>query len=193
MTNPFESVPYKEPNQIVVGDLVEWRKSEIDLDPALYDLLYVFREHASPYATIEKTATHDGSDFVISMTASGPEWRPGRWSWSSYAVRKSDSARRRIEIGTFDFLHDLQIESGDVRSHARRMLDMIEALMEGRATDDVDNYSIAGRQLTKMSVDELMHWRSHYKSEVETEENIKRVERGEASGSSVQMRFTGSF
>ena len=40
-------------------------------------------------------------------------------------------------------------------SHNKKMLDAIEAVLEGRITSDVEAYQIAGRQITKISITEL--------------------------------------
>lgn len=89
----------------------------------------------------------------------------GTWSWAIKADDGSDA--RIVERGTL-FLN-ADPSTADVRSHGERMLTAIEALLEGRAVKDVNSYAIAGRSLQRMTVKELMDWRSHYKSEVARE------------------------
>ena len=43
----------------------------------------------------------------------------------------------------------------DVRTHAEKVFEALEALIEGRPTKDVTSYSIAGRSLTRMSPDPI--------------------------------------
>lgn len=49
-------------------------------------------------------------------------------------------------------------------SQNRRILAAIDKLLEGKAGKDVQSYAINGRQLYKMTVDELLKWKSVYTS-----------------------------
>ncbi|SFO63572.1 hypothetical protein SAMN05216567_101887 [Variovorax sp. OK605] len=60
--------------------------------------------------------------------------------------------------------------AGDVRSHARRTLDAIEAVLEGRATSATAEYEINGRRLKYIPLNELHAMRSKYQREVAAEE-----------------------
>jgi hypothetical protein len=88
----------------------------------------------------------------------------GDWGWSIRATQKSGTGSAIVEQGTLQLKADAA--SGDTAGHAERMLTAIEALLEGKAGKDVASYAIAGRSLTRMTVDELMKWRSHYRGEV---------------------------
>lgn len=88
----------------------------------------------------------------------------GTYSYAIRATRTDDDAVRTVRSGTLRVLPDPATH--DVRTHAARMLEAIEALMEGRATKDSSSYSIAGRSLTRMSPDELVKWRNYYRNEV---------------------------
>src|SRR5690606_30112936 len=93
----------------------------------------------------------------------------GTYAYAIKATRVSDSAVRTVQSGTLQVLADPA--SQDVRTHAEKVLEAIELLIEGRATKDVSSYSIAGRSLTRMSPDELVKWRSHYRNEVAKQRN----------------------
>lgn len=54
-------------------------------------------------------------------------------------------------------------------THAQRMLDAIEAALEGRVTADVQSYQISGRSITKIPIAELMTLRKQYMVEVANE------------------------
>ena len=53
---------------------------------------------------------------------------------------------------------------------AQQMLTKIEAMLLGKADNDVSEYEIAGRQLKKYSFSELQTLRRQYKGEVKAEE-----------------------
>jgi len=52
---------------------------------------------------------------------------------------------------------------------ATQMLEKIEAMLLGKADNDVAEYEIAGRQLKKYSFGELENLRKKYKAEVQAE------------------------
>ena len=103
-------------------------------------------------------------------------------------LRTSDSARVAISSGTFTVKPD-PATAGDVRSHAVKVLAALEALIEGRATADVSSYSIAGRSLTKLSVDELTKWRAYYRREVRRERDAANAAAGRATGRTQVVSF----
>lgn len=53
---------------------------------------------------------------------------------------------------------------------AQQMLTKIEAMLLGKADNDVSEYEIAGRQLKKYSFSELQTLRRQYKGEVKAEQ-----------------------
>lgn len=92
---------------------------------------------------------------------------PGAWRYAIKATRLTDGLVQTVATGTIQVNPDPARH--DVRSHAERVLEAIEALIEGRATTDVQSYSIAGRSLTRMTPAELVTWRSHYRQDVAME------------------------
>lgn len=74
-------------------------------------------------------------------------------------------------------------------SHAKTMLDAIEAVLEGRITSDVEQYSIGGRQITKIPISELSVLRSKYKAEVAREEEADRLKMGLKNKRMIKVRF----
>ena len=69
------------------------------------------------------------------------------------------------------------------------MIDKIESLLEGKADKDVSSYSIAGRSLNKMSVQELLDWRTYYKAEYNREIAKMRNANGDGSGNTIKISF----
>ena len=73
-------------------------------------------------------------------------------------------------------------------NHASTMLTAIESVLEGRITSDIENYSIAGRQITKIPITELLVLRDRYKSEVQSEEEAARIAMGKNSRNKILTR-----
>ena len=53
---------------------------------------------------------------------------------------------------------------------AQQMLTKIEAVLLGKADNDVSEYQVSGKQLKKYSFDELQKLRKQYKGEVKAEQ-----------------------
>lgn len=105
---------------------------------------------------------------VDSMTSS--MWAPDRYVWQACVERIGD--RHTVASGRIEILPNLATSFGgaDLRSHARRTLEAIEATIEGRASSDILSYQIAGRELRKIPLTELLTLRDHYRRDVRAEE-----------------------
>ena len=77
----------------------------------------------------------------------------------------------------------------DGRSWARQTLDAVEARLTGRSSNEIDRYMIGDRQIVKMTIEELMVWRSKLKAEVTREETAERIARGLSGDHLIHTRF----
>jgi len=84
-------------------------------------------------------------------------------------------------------------QSFDGRTHAKKMLDAIEAMLEGTASREESSYQIdiAGkmRQLSFFSRDELLRFRNFYKNEYARELSAQRIAQGKGGGRKILVRF----
>lgn len=85
-----------------------------------------------------------------------------------YAITFNNiSGKFLVETGRVDVLADpTAAVDTDQRSFAERTLEVVEAVIEKKATKDQLNYSIAGRSITKYSFKELMDLRKELKREI---------------------------
>lgn len=74
-------------------------------------------------------------------------------------------------------------------THAATMLAKIEAVLEGRVDADIENYQIAGRQITKIPIPELKQLRNDYRAEVRAEQSRDNIAAGKGSGRGARFRF----
>ena len=191
MGNPLDNVPEGEPAVLVAGDTWIWQRSDLasDFPVAAYSLNYSMQREGDVGPPTTFVADETGGIYKITVAASITQTKAaGVWRWVSYAVRTVDSARVAVGSGIFIVNAD-PAQSGDVRSHASKVLAALESLIEGRATADVSSYSIAGRSLTKLSLDELMRWRAYYRREVKRERDVLNVKSGRATGRTQVVSF----
>jgi hypothetical protein len=194
MANLFDAAnaPEGEPLEIVVGDFIQWKRSDLvqDYPLASYSAQYVARITGGGNTEVLIPATETGGTYLFtasSSTTSGFE--PGYYHWQLEVIQTSSSNRLVVDRGEFTAIADLDVNGADPRSHAQIMIDKIESILQGKADSDVGSYSIAGRSLTKMSFGELMTARDQYKAEFQQEVVKDRARRGKPTGSTIKVRF----
>ncbi len=195
MTDPFDTskLPTGEPDEIVAGDLLRWRRTDLsnDYDPTLYTLKYSARLAAVTSTEVEITATSDTTGFYVDeASATTAAYAVGDYYWQAYITRIADSERILVDSGEWRILSNFDVDTpADPRSHAKRMVDMIESVIENRADSDVIYYMIGGRAVSKMPAGELTKWRDYYLAEYNREQKANDVARGKSNQSSITVRF----
>jgi hypothetical protein len=195
MANAFDAANAPEgiPTTIVVGDFVQWKRSDLvtDYPVASYSSNYVFRKKdGSTEFTVSSSGASPSTHFLFTASNSASaDFEPGEYFWQLEIVRTSDSERIVLSRGEIEVKPDLDISHSDARSHAEIMLSKIQSLLEGKADSDVSSYSIAGRSLTKMGFQELVDAKDYYKSEVLREKRLLDAKNGRSGASTVKVRF----
>lgn len=136
---------------------------------------------------IDLTATVDGTAHVFDASAATTAgWLPGTY-W--YTVRATgEDGVFEVERGSLSITPDIAAagDQFDGRTHARKVLDAIDAVIEKRATQDQLRYVINNRELWRTPLPELMKFRALYAGMVKREE-------ARAKGKSIfgqQVKFT---
>jgi len=194
MANLFDAAnaPTTEPLEIVVGDFIQWKRTDLGADYPndQYTATYVARITGGGASEITLTGTASGNDYLFTVdSATSTDFVAGYYHWQLEIVRNSDSERLVLERGTFEAIVDLDVNNVDPRTHAEIMVDKIEAVLQNRADADVANYSIQGRSLVKLSIDDLLRWRDYYRNELAMEKRKERVRRGKSTGATIKARF----
>jgi len=194
MANLFDAAnsPTQEPIEVVVGDFIQWRRTDLGADYPndQFTASYIARVTGGGASEIQITGTAFGNDYLFSISSTvSDDFSPGYYHYQLEMVRNSDSERIVVDRGAFRAIVDLDVNNSDPRSHAEIMIDKIQARLESRADVDVSNYSINGRSLVKMSIEELLRWRDYYRAEFTMEKRKERVRRGKTTGSSIKVRF----
>ena len=197
MSNAFdrENYPQKEPSSLVLGDYLAWKRDDLaDTYPiGSYALTYEFHEDSGGGGThkFTLTATEANDTYYIEAASSSTTgYAVGDYIWEAYITKASDSNRVMVDSGRTTITQNLADTNADLRSHAKKVLDAIEAVIENRASMDQSSMSIAGRSLSRMSIDELMTFRDRYKAEYLKEIKLARIRNGQGTGNTPKVRFT---
>jgi len=199
LSNKFDSTNYPSqvPTELQLGDFWAWKRDDLseDYPVASYSLSYEFNLiDGSTVSNFTLSATESGDAYIIEASSTS-SYSKGNYNWVSYITRTSDSARVKLEEGFVEIQDNYATTSASVRSHAKIVLDAIEAVIENRANIDQSSMSIAGRSLSRMSIDDLLTFRARYKAEYLKEVKQLRIKNKRGSGNTIKVNFgrsTGS-
>lgn len=171
-------IPRNEPPELRAGTTWQWRREDLvaDYPASSWTLKYWFKQLSASGAHIELTAAADGDNFsIVASAATTAAYTAGKYAWAA-EVSGGSSEVYEIDRGELLVLARFdQAVSLDFRKHAQKMLDAIEALLEGRAVADINEYTIGTRHIKKMTPKELMDWRGYYRAEVQAQKMVERV------------------
>lgn len=195
MANKFDrtNYPTQEPYQLQLGDRWVWVREDLnnDYDTDDYSLSYEFNiVDGSTAVNFTITATEANDKYYVEVGSSTTaNYTKGNYHWYAYITRSSDSERIMIDEGYTEIVDNYATTSSDIRSHAKTCLDAIEAVIENRASIDQQSMSIAGRSLSRMSIDDLLSFRNYYKAEYLKEVKKQRAKNNSASGNIIRVKF----
>jgi hypothetical protein len=179
MRQPFGS-------KLAAGDTWTWSITGVSqYDLSVYTIKYSLRGLGG---TLDLTQQADGAGGyqLQALPTDTTKLSAGVYAWALYATKGME--RHEIGRGTVEVLPDLQAAGGDAgvdgRSFAKRMLDAIRAVLEGRASRIESEYQQGGRALKLLSPQQLIdaeaYWARRYKKEL--------IDSGQLSRNSNQVR-----
>ena len=180
-------IPTVEPSEIIAGDTLKFQKSLSDYSSSTWTLTYYLLKSGTQ---ITFSASASGTDHLVNVsntTTAG--WAAGIYKWESYISKTGE--RYKISSGTIEIKPNLaaQTTGYDARSHVKKVLDAIEAVIEGRASRTDLSYTINDRTIQHMGPEELIKWHSHYKKLYMQELQAEKIKQGLTPDSKVLVRF----
>ena len=170
-----------EPSAIYAGDTLNWLISVPDYLAPTWTLKYK-AVSATGYFAITSTAS--GSDHLISVAkATTAAYIPGAHTLVKYVENATELVTLAELPLTVKPALSGKTAAYDNRSHVKKVLDAIEATIEGRATVDQLELTIDGTTLKRMPVEQLLVLRSTYVSEYQRELQTDRLNAGLPAGS----------
>lgn len=187
-------IPTKEPESINSGDTVQWTKSLADYPASVgWTLAYTFVSLAGETSnSFTFNASASGSDHVITVAATTTAgWIAGEYRGAATATLAG--VVKTVWTGLLTVNPNIS-QSGnvDLRSHAKKCLDAIEAVLEGRATREILNSDVNGVKLERIPLADLLMLRDRYKQEYNRELKAEKIAQGMGGGNSIYVRFKRS-
>lgn len=139
-------------------------------------------------AAITLTSVAQDDQFLTSASATTTaNWAAGDYSYSVWVEKGTE--RITVEQGRLTIMPNAATttSASDTRSHVEKTLAAIEAMLEGKATQDVQEYTIGDRQLKHIPLGELLVWRDKYKAQLQAETRANSASK--TFGRKIHMRF----
>jgi len=182
-----------EPTEIVVGDFIQWKRSDLVTDYPLseYSVEYVARITGGGSDEIKVTANEtDGTYLVTVDSETSADFTAGYYHWQLEVTKTATGDRIVVDRGAFTAVVDLDDNQADPRLFEEKMLAKIESILLGKADADVSSYSVGGRSLTKYSYAELEDLRDKYQAKVNRHKQMERIKLGKSTHHTVKVRFS---
>jgi len=177
-----------EPLEITAGDDLSWSLCLAEYLPSGgWTLKYALRGPA----VIDISTVPDGTSHKVAVPGNtSKDYAAGNYSWARY-VEHTDTTRVTLATGRIKIHPDLVAAAAgfDGRSHAEKVLESIERVIEGRATRGDQELQFDGKKIVKMTVAELIQLRQQYRNEVRAEKSKQLKKSGRSSGRIIKYRL----
>lgn len=158
----------RPPREIAARETSSWTLDLPNNRPADgWAVSYFFRGPVE----VDLVGVVDGVEFDFAI-ATGTFDTPGRYDWTAVATKIG--SRVRLATGRIEILADAEQTTGvgDVTTHSERMLAALEAALEGTASKAHRSYTIDGRSIERMTLEELRTNRDLYARRVKLEREL---------------------
>lgn len=176
-----DELPTYVPLELTIGETVEWEKDFDDFPADEWTVTYYFRGAGTG---INVAGTADGTTHQFTIPAATSDtMAAGRYDYQAVAVKGSE--KHLVDEGIVTVKASLAAlttaTTFDGRSTAKKILDAIDALMQGKAALDQQKYLIATgvpgftsqREAERIDPEQLLELRKYYAGVVRAENRRK--------------------
>jgi hypothetical protein len=185
-----DHLPDYEPDEIAIGETLEWRKVLPDFPPADgWAVTYYVRGAGRGF---DQAAAADGGGWRVTVDAGvTAQMSPGKYFFEARASKSGvEHEVARGEMTAVVSIKGMSVTATlDDRSQAQKILDAIDALVAGKATLDQQSYQIGNRQLARIPIPDLIALRTRYAQVVARERRTRRLREGAPYLKTVYVRF----
>jgi hypothetical protein len=178
-----------EPKEFTQGDSLSWTESFDDYPASAgWELHYVFVTSAAD--PLDVTAAANGDAFNVSVASEDTAALDvGNCSIQGYVLNGTE--RHTVSRTSANVLQDMTAlaAGADTRSHYQKVLDAVNAVIEGRATQAEEEYSIAGRSLRRTPLNDLKAFKMTYERLLEIEQAKQDIKDGKPAGQGIAFTF----
>ena len=176
-----------EPEKLTAGVTWKWKKTISDYPASEWALTYYLRKDGASATSFSAAA--DGDSYLVTVAAATTAaFASGVYDFIGWVIKGTE--KFEVFNSVIEVLpNPTNTSAYDPRSHARRVMELIEAAMEGRLDNGMESYSIGGRSISKIPLGQLRELWEKYKQDVAMEEQAERLVNGRRSGKNIGVRF----
>ena len=163
---------------------MSWKWTHATFPASAWTLVYTL---VSSSAQIQITASASGSDHLVEVTSTTTGgYTAGDYTWQAHVSK--DDERYKVGEGLLTVVPDFADQGSgyDSRSHVKKVLDALEAAIEGRASKTQLQHSVEGVSIQHMTHTELLDLRDRYAAKY-------RKELAALKGQSLERTTTARF
>jgi len=163
----------RPPLEIAVGETTVWAFENSEFSPGDgWAVSYFFRGAGS----VDLVGVVNGSAFDFAVVAATFSLAGG-YDWEAIATHAGNSERCRVAAGLLRVVANIEVSgaTASVTTFNERMLSALEAALENTATQGQRSYTIAGRSLERMTLEELLKNRDIFARRVKSEAALAAV------------------
>jgi hypothetical protein len=180
------------PSEIISGDTYSYGITSVDYPSTDGWTLKVTIMNATKIVKV--TAAIDGSGYLVTLASKDTDdLTAGIYSLVESVEKGEGDALQRHTLCAYQVTVKPNIAGAsaatDVRTHARKVLDAIEAVLENRATSEQQQISIAGRTLVYIPIADLLKLKDTYSRLVANETAKEKAAMGLATGRNILIAF----
>lgn len=182
----MSTIPNKEPSSITAGETLLFEKLFADYPAPTWSITYSLRDKDG--VLIEFTTTASGQshranvDFLTTAT-----WNAGEYF--GVGIITDGTSKYKIWDGRITVKQNISSQNGDPRSFAKRTLDNINAVLEGRASSSILKSVVDGTTLERTPIADLLKLRDYFAALYNAELQAERNAQGLSSNRNIYVRF----
>lgn len=186
-------VPSGEPAKHVAGDTLKFTRYLADYLPADSWVLSYALVKDGEQIEFSATDNGDGSHLVNVAAATTAAWSTGEYRWQAVVTKSAE--RYTVGTGRIEIVADYAAAAAglDDRAHVKKVLDAIQATIEGKATVDQSNYSISvggsSRSLSRLAWADLIEAEKYYRRRYAELVNDERRAAGKSTRRLIKTRI----
>ncbi|PCJ55314.1 MAG: hypothetical protein COA79_20960 [Planctomycetota bacterium] len=175
------------PTLLIAGDTLSFTYdiSEYSSDDG-YSATFLLNSSAQSYSV---SSSGVGAEYSFSETsANTSSWVAGTYTYWIYISKTGE----HHTIITDEIEIKANVVSGpiDIRTHAQKVLDSINAVLENRAGQDYTDYNLpGGLSVSKLDPVDLLKFKKEYEAIRRQEVKAEDIRNGKTSGNIVKARF----
>ncbi len=188
-------IPTVEPESFAAGDTVVWTKDLSDYLPATWTLAYLLVPQFTTSAGVAinpttVTATDNGDNTHLATISATTSGGLAVGAYKLVGRVTASGVVYTVYTGNLDVAPDPADTSYDARSHVKKTLDAINAVLESKASKDQEAWSTAdGRSLSRYSYEDLLKLKDKYDDLWNREKQKIDIAAGKGASKTPRVRF----